>query len=182
MLAVVLALAGCAHEPAEQVPLWDHLLRDPPGLEIDPPQTLGELVEDSELVLRGSIAKVRSGPTDRYDSDDPQVPDLELRSAILEVDVTEVLRGEAPRTVKVRISAPIDDRGLELVLPDEEYLWFLTTEGSFGDLYLTTSLAGVVRETAGGLETLRDPAAGHVLPDGVRTLDELAALARGGGP
>src|SRR5690554_8229397 len=73
VLAVVLALASCASEPAEQVPLWEHLLRDPPGLEVDPPQSLDELVEESELVVRGSIAKVRKGPTDRYDSGDPQV-------------------------------------------------------------------------------------------------------------
>src|SRR5690554_1104399 len=178
VLAVVLALASCASEPAEQVPLWEHLLRDPPGLEVDPPQSLDELVEESELGVRGSIAKVRKGPTDRYDSGDPQVGVVESRSEILELDVTEVLSGEAPETVKVWLTAPIDDRRIELVLPEAEYLWFLTTERSVGDLYLTSSLAGIIRETPTGLGTLRDPAVGHVVPDGVRTLDELAALVR----
>ncbi|NLF06164.1 MAG: hypothetical protein GX593_14360 [Actinomycetales bacterium] len=112
VLAVVLALAGCAHEPAEKVPLWEHLLSDPPGLEADPPQSLAELVDYSELVVRGSVVKVRKGPTERYGSGDAQAGIQESRSPL-------------------------------------------------------------------GLETVRDPAAGHVLPDGVSSLDDLAALLRG---
>ena len=143
--------------------------------EVDPAESLDELVSRSTLIVRGSIADLAAGPVDVYELDEGKVS---MPSTILTVKVSKVVVGTAEGEVRIWLSQENPSvSGVETV-PSAEFLWFLRPSDSFG-LFHTTTLAGVIgADSTGALVTFRDRSAGEgIIPPGTRELSEVEDLA-----
>lgn len=180
LLTSMLFVGACQSPPSgSDLDLWGALRSGPHGLEVDPPSTVADIASSAEVVLKGRVVGVEPGPTREFPSGDPQTEALIIPSVFLEVEVSEVLAGEAGRNVRVWFSTSPHETVKEAAanLPGGEYLWFLTSRHSVDGALLLVSRMGVIGDERGAFGMPLEPEVGRqLLPEGVDTLDELVDL------
>lgn len=180
-LSAAIVLAGCsapapAADPATLAQLWSTSTTTSVS-EVDPADSLDELVSRSTLIVRGTVAAVEAGPIDVYEM--PDQTDTKT-SSLITVDVSSVVRGAAPGdTVVVWVSDALAAVPAERAALQGEALWFLRPSELDG-VFHTSTRAGVIGPSdRGRLEALRDPGlSSAVVPSAVRDLSGLEQAVR----
>lgn len=149
------------------------------GAELNPAESLDELVSRSTLIVTGLVSKVTPGPVDVHE---PGERDVASPSTILTIAVSGVIAGTPADEVKVWLSQENPSTSGVESLPADEFLWFLRPSDEPG-LFHTTTLAGVIGvDSTGALVAFRDRGTGEdIIPPGVNELlelERLTALAR----
>lgn len=169
----LLLMTGCASgaETLSSEEFWTGIQIN--GLEVDPPEDVEELVDQSELVVTGTIVDVTRGPVEEAGFDE-YAP-----IAQLSVKVDQVLAGETGEsTLKVIVARQelVSVEELAESIPKVPITMFLMDAG-YADYYSPSARIGIVAENGDGtLETVRDPESSDVLTREVGTQAELEEL------
>jgi hypothetical protein len=151
-----------------------------PALEVDPPQSLDDLVDKAEVIVVGPIEEVAAGP-ERID----RLPegDIVNESTVLTVRVDRTLKGQAGETIRVWMSGPAQGPTATKILGTESTTWFLEPSDVEGLDIMVSQLGVVGPNDQGRVVTLRSPEETPVIVDQAvasdpeRFIDKVAALA-----
>jgi hypothetical protein len=168
-------VGGCAAEsaPAAEAQFWRGVSGS--ASEVDPPESLDELIDGAETVVRGRIVDV----VDVL----PAVTGLPATDPVvaLVVAVDEVLQGK-PTDATVKVVRPREPAvSLEQItstMPDGEALFFLQPAG-YGDYLGTSSDLGILGEVDGVATTVLMPGLEANLIDPGSSLDDVEQSVRG---
>lgn len=140
------------------------------GLEADTPESIEELVDQSNLIVTGTIVDVSRGPVEEAGFDDYSP------IAQLDVKVDQVLAGEeTASTVKVIVARQelVSVEDLADSIPQEPVTMFLMDAG-YSDYYSPSARIGIVAEKSdGSLESVRDPESSEIFTREAGTQAEL---------
>lgn len=166
VVCVALVAAGCSSPGSEE--FWCATSID--ALEADQPTSAAQLVDRSEVVVRGTITDVEEGPIDHpaYAGDDFPI-------VALEITISEVVGGSFPGdTIKVIMprEPTVSVESMKSMMPSEEVLVFVVHSG-VEDYYATFSDLSVVTTINDKMETVLDPSATEVVTGDSDTFDEV---------
>ncbi|WP_149183055.1 hypothetical protein [Streptomyces sp. TRM49041] len=134
--------------------------------EADPPASLPELADRSDLVVLGTIAGAKEGK----DYTDPGKPSN--RTSNIDIRVEKSSKpGVTDAVVEFTRAPGVELNDIVADLPKGQYVFYLTSwyQGPEGPVYSCTSAARCVVSAEGGtLRTPRDPEVAQELTDGTR--------------
>jgi hypothetical protein len=145
-------VGGCAADQAAKTDFWPALSAQ--ALEKDQPQSLDELIDKSDSVVRGVITGGVAGPGKEAGCG----PDTPI--AVLLVAVQETVEGSVPGNelqVIVARDPLVSIEELAAQVPTDPIVLFIEPAG-VDDYWVTSSQLGIVAQTDGGqLETVLVP-------------------------
>ncbi|MCB2411691.1 hypothetical protein LGT39_02365 [Demequina sp. TTPB684] len=170
-VSIALLLAACSSPGSPD--FWGATSID--GLEANQPTSVAELVDRSEVVVRGVVTDIEEGPIDNpaYAGDDFPI-------VALEITIAEVVEGSFPGdTIKVIMprEPTVSVASMKSTMPSEEVLVFVVHSG-VEDYYATFSDLSVVTTINDNVQAVLDPVATEVVTRGTGTWEDVVDLVK----
>ncbi len=170
-VSIALVVAGCS-TPGSQG-FWNATSID--ALEANQPTSATELVDRSEVVVRGTVTDVEEGPIDN-----PAYAGDSFPIVALEITIAEVIEGTVPGdTINVIMprEPTVSVESMKSMMPSEEVLVFVVHSG-VEDYYATFSNLSVVTTVNDKVETVLDPVVTAVVTGDSETWDEVVDVVK----